>query len=313
MIHYKADIRSLLFVALYFTVAIAPWFLWQSLNNYEIAAFVVANCFFSFSCAVIVHNTIHKPIFKSRVLNRMMQLALSLTYGHPVSAFVAGHNFSHHKYTQKPKDAMRTSKMRFSLNILNQLLFLPRMSGDILVAEIRFAKKMRLENPAWFRQYLFELALVLGVKVVAFIINWKCALLFMILPHYYAAWGIVGTNYFQHDGCDEDHPYNHSRSFSSKYLNWFLFNNGYHGAHHQRPALHWSLLPEYHDKEIRPFLHPSLDRVSLFAYLWQAHVYPGKRIDYLGKPIQLSPPEKEEDWVADVNPSLHREDLAGAA
>jgi hypothetical protein len=25
------------------------------------------------------------------------------------------------------------------------------------------------------------------------------------------SWGIFGTNYWQHDGCDHTHPYNHSR------------------------------------------------------------------------------------------------------
>ncbi len=315
MLHYKADIRTLATVALYFVVAAASWILWDRLSSSvpAIIALVVANALLSFFCAVIVHNTIHRPIFKSRAWNRLMQVALTFTYGHPVSAYVPGHNFSHHKYTQREGDAIRTTKMAFRLNLLNQLLFLPLLSGDILKGEIRFAKKMRRENPRWFRQYLLEMASVMGVKIVLFVVNWKCALLFVILPHYYAAWGIVGTNYFQHDGCDENHPHNHSRNFSSPWLNWLLFNNGYHGAHHMRPDLHWSLLPEFHRTELKPHLHPNLDRVSLLAYLWEAHVYPGKRVDYLGRPILLPEKSPDADWVASVDHRLHTVDMAGAA
>ena len=312
MLRYKADRRTLLTVFLYFVFAIAPWVLWPQLNNWEIAALVIINCFLSFSCAVIVHNTIHVPIFKSKGMNKFFQLVLSFSYGHSTSAFVPGHNFSHHKYTQSTKDVMRTSKARFKLNILNQLFFFFIMSGDILKDEVRFGLKMRKHRPAWFAQYALEMGLVIGLKIVLLIINWKCALLFVLIPHQYAAWGIVGTNYFQHDGTDQEHPYNHSRNFTGGALNFFLFNNGFHGAHHIKPNLHWSLLPAYHAEHIRPNIHPELDLVSLPAYLFKTHIYPARRVDYKGQPIVLAPAIKDEDWVADVNVGGHASDMAGA-
>ena len=312
MLRYKADRRTLFAVTLYFIAAIAPWLLWARLNNWEIAAFVVANCFLSFTCAVIVHNTIHAPIFKKKELNKLFQVVLSFTYGHSTSAYVPGHNFSHHKYTQSSRDAIRTTKARFKLNILNQLFFFFLMSGDIIKGEIRFALKMRKDRPEWFRQYLLEMGLVFGVKIALLVINWKCAVLFMLIPHQYAAWGIVGTNYFQHDGTDESHPYNHSRNFSGKTLNFFLFNNGFHGAHHIKPNLHWSLLPEYHEKHLRPYIHPALDLESLPAYLFKTHIYPAKRVDYTGEPVILAPAVQDEDWVAEVNVGHHATDMAGA-
>jgi fatty acid desaturase len=154
--------------------------------------------------------------------------------------------------------------------------------------------------------------LVLSCKILLLLINWKCALLFVFLPHQYAAWGIVGTNYFQHDGCDEGHPYNHSRNFIGKGINWLLFNNGYHGAHHMKPNLHWSLLPKYHSVNLGPFIHPALDQSSLIAYLFETHIYPARRIDYLGKPLVLAERVEDEDWVATVNVNAHRTDMAGA-
>jgi len=312
MLRYRADIRTLLTVAFYFAVAIAPWFLWEKMNWWQVTLWVAVNCLLSFICATIVHNTIHVPIFKKRWLNKVFQVVLGFTYGHSTSAYVPGHNFSHHKYTQTPKDAIRTSKARFKLNMLNQLFFFFIMSGDILKGEIRFAKKMYTERPLWFRQYLLEMALVIGAKVVLAFINWKCFLLFVFIPHQYAAWGIVGTNYFQHDGCDEEHPYNHSRNFTGGFLNWLLFNNGYHGAHHMKPNLHWSLYPEYHEKNLRPFIHPALDRKNLLPYLITTHIYPAKRIDYLGNPVVLPEPVKDEDWVGEIKVQEHVTDMAGS-
>lgn len=54
---------------------------------------------------------------------QVWQALLSLTYGHTVSTYVPGHNLSHHKYTQQPKDVMRTTKLRFNWNLWNGLFF----------------------------------------------------------------------------------------------------------------------------------------------------------------------------------------------
>ena len=312
MLRYKADIRTLVTVSLYFLVAVAPWLLWKDMPKPAIFAWVAINCLLSFICAVIVHNTIHVPIFKRRWMNKLFQIILYFIYGHSTSGYVPGHNFSHHKYTQSAKDAIRTSKARFRINFFNQLFFFFIMSGDIIKGEIRFARKMYRIRPEWFRQYALEMFLVFGSKLVLLFINWKCFLLFVFIPHQYAAWGIVGTNFFQHDGCDETHPYNHSRNFVGKFLNFILFNNGYHGAHHIKPNLHWSLLPAFHEEKLAPFNHPSLNKNSLTSYLFATHIYPGNRVDYLGNRVMLNQPIKDIDWVAEINVGEHQTDMAGA-
>jgi beta-carotene hydroxylase len=310
VLRYKADIRTLITVSIYFTVGAIPWILWNDLTTWEIAVLFIINCVFSFICAVIIHNTIHVPMFYKKSLNKINQVVLTFAYGHPVSAYVPGHNFSHHKHTQTAKDSIRTTKARFKLNILNQLFFFYIMAGDILKAENRFVKRMYKERPVWFRQYLTEFILISALNTFLLFWNWKCFVLFAFIPHQYAAWGIVSTNYFQHDGCDENDQYNHSRNFTGRFFNYLTFNNGYHGAHHMKPGLHWSLLPQFYEEKLRPFIHPSLDRSSFIGYLWTTHVYPGKRIDYKGNPIVLAPAVTDEDWVADIKIRQNEEDMA---
>jgi len=304
VLRYNADLRTLLFVFVYFSLAIYSWITIPSLPWHLVTLLVIANCMMSFFCATIVHNTIHCPMFRFRWMNKAMQVVLSFTYGHPVSAYVPGHNFSHHKYTQSAKDNIRTTKARFRWNLLNQLFFFYLMSGAILASEMRFTKRMFKERPVWFRQYLFEFIVLNGVRLALLIMNPLLFLLVVFIPHQYAAWGIVGTNYWQHEGCDESHPFNHSRNFTGKLLNWFAFNNGYHGMHHIKPGLHWSLLPEYHERFVVPNIHPNLNQKSLLAYLWKSTIWPGKRVDYLGNPIVLPEPVPDADWVADV--PLHK-------
>lgn len=311
-LRYKADRRSVFVVVLYFIVASLSYLYFPS-KWYFILPIIALNAWLSFTCAVIIHNTVHVPIFTKKRWNKVFQIILSFTYGHSVSAYVSGHNFSHHKYTQSAKDSIRTSKMRFKWNFLNQLLFFFVVAPAVVKDENAFAKLMYKEKPKWFWQYALEMALVVSTKIALIILNPMAGICVLLIPHLYAVWGILGTNYWQHDGCDENHPYNHSRNFTSKFLNYIAFNNGFHGAHHEKPNLHWSLLPAYHEKNIVPHLHTNLNRTSLFDYLWETLIYPGKRVDYLGNEIKVPPKSTDESWVEAINVNNNQVDLGGAS
>jgi fatty acid desaturase len=165
--------------------------------------------------------------------------------------------------------------------------------------ENRFVKNIGPFKPKWFRQYRVEVLLAWAWKIVWLALDWRLFIVLVLVPNLYAVWGIFGTNFWQHDGCDENHPYNHSRNFTNKLFNFLVCNNGYHGAHHMKPGMHWSLYPEYHEKYIRPYLHPALHLNSLTVYCWQAFIYPGKRVDYLGDPV-VPVQMEDSDWVMET-------------
>ncbi|WP_437747825.1 fatty acid desaturase [Sorangium sp. So ce1504] len=296
MLRYRADIKTLLFVATYFVLVAVQWVyapraLWLAIP------LLATTCVFSFLGAVATHNAVHCPVFRRRWLNRAFQVALTLTYGHPVSAYVPGHNLSHHKYTQSRRDVMRTTKVRYRWNLLNGLFFMSRVVRDILPADMRYFKAMYRRNPPWFRQMLLESAVFLGAMGALLALDWQKFLLYVLIPHQYAAWGIVTMNYLQHDGCDEDSEHNHSRNFVGRLVNWWTYNNGFHSIHHMEPGLHWSLLPAAHARRVAPFIHPGLDQPSLLAYLFRSFVWPGKRLRYDGAPVVLPPEEPDEEWI----------------
>lgn len=294
MLRHLADLRTIAFVLVYFTLLGVGF--GTELSWATTPLLTVSLCLMSFFCAVATHNTIHAPIFRSKPANRVFQAVLTVCYGHPVSAYVPGHNLSHHRYTQTDRDIMRTTKLRFRWNLLNQLAFSTVVGPAIMKANIDYVKAMRKERPGWYRQFLIEAAIYVAFLITFLVLDWQKFLLFVLIPHQYAAFGIMGINFIQHDGCDRDHPYNHSRNFTGKLVNWFTFNNGYHGIHHMHPSLHWSKLPEAHARELRPHLHPELDRTSLLAYMWQAYAIPGKRMRYDGTPVVLDPAVPDAAW-----------------
>ena len=70
---------------------------------------------------------------------------------------------------------------------------------------------------------------------------------------------------------DPGRTHNHSRNFVSPTLNFLLFNNGYHAAHHENPGMHWTKLPGAHAK-IAAQIHPSLVQTSLWWYWFKQYV-----------------------------------------
>jgi fatty acid desaturase len=296
-LRFKADIRTLGFMAWYFSLFGGLWVAWEVLPWAARVPLVAMLMSVSWFCAVITHNVIHSPLWKSRALNKLTQIALSLCYGFAVSDYIPGHNLSHHRYVQDRRDVMRTSKLRFRWNLLNLIFFFPIIGLDVVKANGAYARFARTKNPKWSRQRTLEVVVVWAVKLAFLALDWKKAAMLVFLPHLWAVCGITVTNLLQHDGTDADHPYNHSRNFVGKVFNWFTFNNGFHGMHHMEPGLHWSLLPKAHEERLKPHMDPRLDEPSLAAYLFRTYVWPGKRLRFDGAPVVLPEEGPDMDWI----------------
>ena len=235
MLRYAADRRMVGMILTFFALETWQWVAPPQSWWVKVPVFL-ATCAVSFLGAVATHNTLHCPVFHAGWMNSLWQVALTLTYGHPVCSFVPGHNLSHHRHTETRRDIMRTSKARFRWNLLNLLFFASSISSTILGAEIGYLRATWRRRPRWGRQLLLETSVWLGLLAVLFVVEWRKALVYVMIPHAYAAWGIVTMNLLQHDGCDPESKVNHSRNFVGAALNWWTFNNGYHTIHHMRPG-----------------------------------------------------------------------------
>jgi fatty acid desaturase len=305
LLRFRADLRPLFFNTLGF-VATAYAFIALPENVFARGLLFLALCGISFQGAVQTHNALHSPVFKSKRLNKIYQVVLTLTYGHPVSSYVPGHNLSHHRNTQKAADLMRTTKARFRWHLLNGLFFMLLVTPAVSSGDMAYVKQMRRVHLRWYRQFQIEFATLWSTNIALLILNWKVALVYWIVPHLFAQWAIVSMNMLQHDGCDADQPYNHSRNFTSPLLNWLTFNNGFHGIHHMYPGLHWSITPHAHASELAPFVHPALSQPSMSAYIVRTFVF-NRREHYTGVPLVLAPAVRDEPWLP--SPSTTVDDL----
>ncbi|KAK8130835.1 hypothetical protein PG984_007273 [Apiospora sp. TS-2023a] len=300
-LRHTEDVRMIGCTGLFFAVFIFAWTNYTSPLSGGLVSFVTWLALFqlSFMGAVATHNAIHVPVFWKSWLNNCYQICLSLQYGFPVSVFVPGHNLSHHKYPQQARDIMRTTKVHYNWNLLNGLLFFWHvvLTGGDEDAQY-FAAQARLNRPI-ARQRRREEIFVWGAMAVLLLLDWRRWIWFALLPQFYAKWSILSLNLLQHDGADLLSRYNFARNFTDPLLNWLCFNNGYHTIHHLYPGLHWSILPQKHQELIAGHIAPSLEDPSILGYIWRSFIWPGVRLDYLGKPLVLTKEEmemKNEPW-----------------
>lgn len=305
-LRYNADLRVLLWEVIYFAVSIHLWN-----NMYEMSwPMFIANFFvctvFSFLGATITHNAIHVPLFRDNtgLANSLFQIVLSMTYGWPVSALIPGHNLSHHKFTNGPKDAMRTTQMRYESQLLNYFMFPVSVSSRIAKYDMEYMDVQRKESRPIWKQYVREAAVFYTFQVACAVYDWRRYFVVWFIPQLYAKFQIIGMNTMQHDGCPQPGPnvskddliqYQIARNFTGGIVNFLTFNNGYHTVHHITPGLHWSFLAAEHDK-IAAKIHPNLNQPNMLTWWWQAHIWPGKRTWYDGSDYALPPEVPDEPW-----------------
>lgn len=232
---------------------------------------LIAACYFSFLNAVVIHNHLHKGIFHNKRLNMIWRAILSFGALYPASTNVPAHNLVHHHFGDDGQpDWADQDIVRFRWNLLN-LLHFPNINGpNTFVAAKRWGKFTRQTDWAW--QQNAESVFAFGLTGALLLYDTWSALFFVFVPQFWGARGILRINLLQHDRCDITSEWNHSRNFVGRGFNWVMCNNGYHTIHHNRAGLHWADLPEAHERECKPRMHPSLDEPSMVLYLLKTYV-----------------------------------------
>ncbi len=272
LLHNVADYRQIGIVSIYWALLFSMYFVEECRN----VAFFLGACYMSFLNAVVIHNHLHKGIFKSRGLNRIFRGVLSFGALYPASANVASHNIVHHHFDDDGKpDWAAPDNVSFSWHLLN-LLHFPNVVGPNTFAGVsRWATTTRQQD--FRQQYLLEQGFAFGLTGALFVFDFWTTLFFILIPQLWGARGILRINLIQHDGCDITSEWNHSRNFVGKWFNWVMCNNGYHTIHHNRAGLHWSVLDEAHERECGPRTDPSLNEPSMVLYLLRTYVFQFRR------------------------------------
>lgn len=266
MLRYNADLRTIAYMVVTTTLLFVQWNLdtWNPL-------LYVWSLFMAISVAVIAHNHNHLPIWRNRTLNHLTDYWLTLFYGFPAFGWIPTHNLNHHRLNNREGDYTITYRVS-EKNALWTLLIYPSISSYFQQKPIRdYLKKMRETDKKKFYLAAGQYVALGALYLVAFVIDWQKALLYLVIPHQVSLYSVMIFNYVQHVHADEESKYDHSRNFTG-FLNKMLFNNGYHTIHHEKAGVHWSLLPEAHNKEIAPFIDPVLNERSFWGYIGRVYI-----------------------------------------
>lgn len=297
LLRHPSDRRSLIWAALPAGVlcAVLAW--------PDFAPFLcLLSCGLFLGCGVIAHNHSHCRTFHSRIANEAFSAWLSIFYGYPVFAWVPTHNHNHHRFNNRPGDDTATwllgNRHDWKCAASYSAVSAWRQSGRIRA----YIAAARAGNPALYRRILLQYSLWGGAHVAIFsvavwlhggargLLLWAYGL---GLPSLFSLWAIMLISFEQHVHADAWSPRASARNFTGGFINFLLFNNGFHTAHHEYPGLHWSRLPAAHagiaDTIPSSLLEPNFAAYFFRQYLWAAW-NPSHGTRQEGSPPWLTPP-----------------------
>jgi fatty acid desaturase len=221
---------------------------------------------------VVKHNHMHSSTFRSPAWNSAFELWLSVLTAHPSSGIITSHNILHHGKNNTDSDFVRCSLVRYRSNLLNFLVFFFASVAATYRNRPPDLENWRHSRPGLYRQAIAERVLICAVILLLVLFDWRATLKYCVGPWLFGQWFLVTINLLQHQGCDFDSQFNHSRNVTGRFANWLLLNNGYHSAHHMFPSAHWSKLPAIHERVIAPHLCAALNERSLWLCVWRRFV-----------------------------------------
>ena len=265
MLKNKADIKSLIYIIITTALFVIQW-VFIGVNSFIYTWYL----FMSVAVSVMTHNHNHLPMWQSKTLNTITDWWLTVFYGFPIFAWIPTHNKNHHRFNNREGDDSITYRVSERNNFLT-LISYPTISGYYQQNAIfRYLKDLKANNKEKYWLCISQYVILFLWIAGAFLLDWQKALLFVIIPQQVSLFSVLIFNYVQHVHANEESEWNHSRNFTG-FLNFMLFNNGYHTIHHHKAGLHWSKVPEAH-AEIEHNINPILLERSFWWYIVRVYI-----------------------------------------
>jgi len=199
--------------------------------------------------APINHHHQHVNSFRAGWLNRLYDVMLSLQSGVGPYGWVLHHNLGHHVHylNQPPHDHPdESSWTRRDGTQMGRVEYTVRLLLHHQIDIVRVG----LRHPKYFRYYIFMKLPIWGLIGVGLWLRPIETTLIFLLPAFLTLLHTIWATYEHHAGCPQDSHLVASLNRENRIYNVLTGNLGLHTAHHKRPGLHWSLLPQLH-AEIR--------------------------------------------------------------
>lgn len=270
--------------SLAYLVALPALAAWQWVHGFWWPLYALM-LFLTLGIGVIHHNHTHLRMWHGRWANRATDLYITLLQGHPTFVFWPAHVANHHRHRHGERDVARTYRFGGDTNHLWGYLLHPLQAVFVLYPHILgWLAALRRRGPGAFRYCMAQYAVWLGSWALLLAIDWRRALLFVIVPQLHGLHWLLATNYLQHAHADgsprgekvapgdtQRGALNYARNFEGL-VNPLLFNIGLHTAHHENPHAHWSDLTRLHRDTYRERVDPALNEGGLLPYMFRVFV-----------------------------------------
>jgi fatty acid desaturase len=242
LLRYDSDTRSLAATASLLVLTLAPFFF--DAPAWAWAPYLPILLFLRGLSASIHHNHAHLSVFHSSALNAALDIVLGQLTGVITPEWELHHNRGHHRDFLDPskdvhslRDPVTGKQLSRGWYSLRGALLCGRDSLRIARQELERGGRNLI--PRFWIHRAIQLAVIAALACVS---PWK-ALVFVALP---AAWVrvLIGWVAFgQHAGTPGTDVYDSSTIRGNAFSNFLTFNAGHHVPHHEKPTLHWTLLP----------------------------------------------------------------------
>ncbi|MDM0057853.1 fatty acid desaturase family protein [Variovorax fucosicus] len=278
-LRHRRDWQSLAYLAAFPALAA-----WQWVHGFWWPLYALM-LFLTLGIGVIHHNHTHQRMWRGRRANRLTDFGITLLQGHPTFVFWPAHVANHHRHRHGPDDLARTYRFGGDTNHLAGYLLHPLQAAWVLYPLfVEWLGQLRRNGSGAFRYCVAQYAVWLGSWALLLALDWRRALLFVIVPQLHGLHWLLATNYLQHAHADgrpaaakeapgdtQGGALNYARNFEGL-LNPLLFNIGFHTAHHENPHAHWSELASLHHAHYRNRVDPALNERGIVAYMLRVFV-----------------------------------------
>ncbi len=188
------------------------------------------------------HHQQHVETFHDPLYNRLLEIIYGFQTGIVSHGWVLHHVLGHHvNYLEQTRDESRWKRKDGETMGEIEYAFEVALTGYLRAFQVgrRF--------PSLQRVFMLMFLVNFGLLAFFFYWNWVNALFIFALPMAISLFITAWHTYSHHAGLDSQETLEASYNVTEKWHNLLTGNLGYHTAHHLRPALHWSRLPEFHE------------------------------------------------------------------
>lgn len=190
------------------------------------------------------HNHSHLSMFRNRGANFLYDLLLAQTTGYGTPEWELQHNRGHHSHYLNPDADIAGSVDPRTGETMSLGYYIWQGYWRIFPDARAIAERERdLGHPRMLRRLWTHAGIQLALTALWLAINPLMATLFFVVPNLLGRAMVWWGSYWHHLEVPRNEVYDGCRTEEHPIFNWISFNSGHHTAHHEKPALHWSLLP----------------------------------------------------------------------